>query len=508
MFFFFFLFLYCFFFFFFFLRIVSLLTMSDSSEQRVQLVAPTIHRNKTNSSNFSAEVDTSPVAQETPFESRDSDKVQKSKSHYGCYLGIVIFICIGLIAWNAVLTSEIEEIKSEPTVSGSKIANDTRTITANTSIIATNTPTISLTTTPTIDLPSTSNIDPTTTPTIQLCDNEDYFKQVLKEEHSQRIGGLIKNIHQDDQYEASGVLYDILRDVYWVVFDNLHSISKLSSDLARSDDNLLVSPSTDIKINKDDDGYEGITHDFENDVFYLLTESVGFDDENDDTFHHPLLRAVVYDEHDTFTQTQICAVDYVMPTDNKGLEGVAMILIDGIKYFVGLCEGNYCSYSDEGKDPGHGRLVLFKYEATSIVTDETYKYLISEGIECIHEVMNVYALPTYIAFIDYSDINFMSRNDSDVSNQYYVAIVSQASVAFWMGEVTWSLVDGPVFNDDYDGQIYEFPRGGDCEVIFCGVEGVTFVNEYEFVMVSDKAKKGSPWLCGTKSESIHILKLP
>eukprot|EP01083_Nonionella_stella_P075125 204027_1 len=494
-----------------FLRIVSLLTMSDSSEQRVQLVAPTIHRNKTNSSNFSAEVDTSPVAQETPFESRDSDKVQKSKSHYGCYLGIVIFICIGLIAWNAVLTSEIEEIKSEPTVSGSKIANDTRTITANvTSSIATNTPTISLTTTPTIDLPSTSNIDPTTTPTIQLCDNEDYFKQVLKEEHSQRIGGLIKNIHQDDQYEASGVLYDILRDVYWVVFDNLHSISKLSSDLARSDDNLLVSPSTDIKINKDDDGYEGITHDFENDVFYLLTESVGFDDDDSgDTFHHPILRAVVYDEQSTFTQTQICAVDYDMPSDNKGLEGVDIIVIDGVKYFVGLCEGNYCSKSDAGKDVGHGRILLFEYEPTSIVADGSYEYLIlSEGIQCIHQVINVYELPAYIEFIDYSDIEFKHRNDTDVANQYYVAIVSQSSAAFWMGEVTWSSVDGPEFNEDYDSEIYEFPRGGDCEVIFCGVEGVTFVNEYEFVMVSDKANVGSPWVCGSKSESIHIFKRP
>eukprot|EP01083_Nonionella_stella_P283425 964713_1 len=433
--------------------------------------------------------------------SSDPRPVQKSKSPYRCWLFQISLslISIGLIVWNVILTAEINQLKSESTLSTSNTAYNGHTHTTPAPIPPTDTPTMTA-----IDLSTTSTMEPT----LQLCDDEEYFKQVLKEEYNQRISGLLKNVDHDDQYEASGVTYDRLRDVYWVVFDNLHSISKLSSDLARSDDNLLVSPSTDIKINKDDDGYEGITHDFENDVFYLLTESVGFDDENDDTFHHPLLRAVVYDEHDTFTQTQICAVDYVMPTDNKGLEGVAMILIDGIKYFVGLCEGNYCSYSDEGKDPGHGRLVLFKYEATSIVTDETYKYLISEGIECIHEVMNVYALPTYIAFIDYSDINFMSRNDSDVSNQYYVAIVSQASVAFWMGEVTWSLVDGPVFNDDYDGQIYEFPRGGDCEVIFCGVEGVTFVNEYEFVMVSDKAKKGSPWLCGTKSESIHILKLP
>eukprot|EP01083_Nonionella_stella_P075126 204029_1 len=435
--------------------------------------------------------------------SSDPRPVQKSKSPYRCWLFQISLslISIGLIVWNVILTAEINQLKSESTLSTSNTAYNGHTHTTPAPIPPTDTPTMTA-----IDLSTTSTMEPT----LQLCDDEEYFKQVLKEEYNQRISGLIKNVDYDDQYEASGVTYDRLRDVYWVVSDNALSIIKLSSDLIRTDENLLVFPSADIKINKDDDGYEGVTHDDENDVFYLLSESVGFDDDDSgDTFHHPILRAVVYDEQSTFTQTQICAVDYDMPSDNKGLEGVDIIVIDGVKYFVGLCEGNYCSKSDAGKDVGHGRILLFEYEPTSIVADGSYEYLIlSEGIQCIHQVINVYELPAYIEFIDYSDIEFKHRNDTDVANQYYVAIVSQSSAAFWMGEVTWSSVDGPEFNEDYDSEIYEFPRGGDCEVIFCGVEGVTFVNEYEFVMVSDKANVGSPWVCGSKSESIHIFKRP
>eukprot|EP00483_Globobulimina_turgida_P008830 UN08848 len=199
-----------------------------------------------------------------------------------------------------------------------------------------------------------------------------------------------------------------------------------------------------------------------------------------------------------------------VPTDNKGFEGLDLIIIDGKKYFVALCEANFCSFSDEGRDVGHGRMVLIEFSFTDISSDYRYQYLIDELIDCVYNVINIFELPSYIVFEDYSDFQFMIDNSSSVDNVYDLAIVSQSSSALWIGQVEWSLDNGPVFDADYEEEIYPFPYGGDCEVIFCNVEGVTFVNQYEFVMVSDSAKRkgDQPWVCGQKEQSVHILKLP
>eukprot|EP01084_Bolivina_argentea_P184870 318838_1 len=99
----------------------------------------------------------------------------------------------------------------------------------------------------------------------------------------------------------------------------------------------------------------------------------------------------------------MCVVDFLDASYNKGFESLNLIEIDGQKYFVGLCEGNYCDAGSKGKDPGHGRMILINYEPQVLTTDDTeYTYLMDDGIDCIYTVVDQYKLPNYIDFIDYS----------------------------------------------------------------------------------------------------------
>lgn len=88
------------------------------------------------------------------------------------------------------------------------------------------------------------------------CEYDDYFKFTLKEEYTQSIGGMLKHSPNVPKFEASGVVYDASRDVYWVVFDSLWSIAMLTSDLTRNDANMLIE--SEQNNGDDDSGFEGI----------------------------------------------------------------------------------------------------------------------------------------------------------------------------------------------------------------------------------------------------------
>jgi len=177
--------------------------------------------------------------------------------------------------------------------------------------------------------------------------------------------------------------------------------------------------------------------------------------------------------------------------------------VDGMKYFVGLCEGNHCAKGDKGEDAGNGRLVLFGFGQRQILEEE-YQYLVDVGIGCLYSTIQTVHLPQEIEFIDYSALQFRPRNES--GDNFDVVVVSQQSAALWVGTAEWTQSEGLQIGN---GTSYQFPKGGDCETQFCNVEGVAMLSETEFVMVSDKVKgKGKqPWICGAKEQSIHIYKV-
>ena len=221
--------------------------------------------------------------------------------------------------------------------------------------------------------------------------------------------------------------------------------------------------------------------------------------------YHPLIREVRYDGGAIYSENRLCAVDFEASSDNKGFEGLQVVAVDGEKYFVGLCEGNYCSHGRKGRESGNGRLVLIGFGPHSI-SEAKHQYLVDVGIGCLYSTMDTVALPPAVDFVDYSALQFRPCNDSGDGFNYEVVVVSQESAALWRGKAEWTQQNGLRFGG---GAIYQFPKGGDCQTQFCNVEGVQMLDDDSFVMVSDEVKgRGKqPWICGQKDQSIHIFKI-
>eukprot|EP01084_Bolivina_argentea_P205698 351353_1 len=169
----------------------------------------------------------------------------------------------------------------------------------------------------------TCSVSTTPTPeTTVFCDRDDYFKDILKEEYTKTFGGIINDqtVETAKAFEASGVVYDSLRNVYWVVFDNLWSLAKLQADLTRSEENILVvNDMYDTNIDVwDESAFEGIAWDYDTDIFYLLTEGVEFENNNGEEVNLALIRMVSYDEGVVYIEHDVCAIDFEFASDNKG----------------------------------------------------------------------------------------------------------------------------------------------------------------------------------------------
>jgi hypothetical protein len=63
-----------------------------------------------------------------------------------------------------------------------------------------------------------------------------------------------------------------------------------------------------------------------------------------------------------------------------------------------------------------------------------------------------------------------------------------------------------LFEDD--GQLFLFPRDDKGRIIYCNLEGVTWLGNDRLVVVSDKGKADQSKRCASTDQSIHIFKLP
>ena len=86
-------------------------------------------------------------------------------------------------------------------------------------------------------------------------------------------------------------------------------------------------------------------------------------------------------------------------------------------------------------------------------------------------------LPAWLPFEDYSGIEVRGE---------YVAITSQASAMVWVARVQ---VGETVTFDE--GELFEFPRDEQGEVVFCNIEGVAWGGKKVLVTVSDRMKQAS-----------------
>lgn len=271
-----------------------------------------------------------------------------------------------------------------------------------------------------------------------------------------KIYKLLPGYDSDDKFEASGVYY--LDGYFYVACDNLYKIAKIKSTLPQnSNQNFLLGSGSG------DSGFEGITYDNNNTPnFFVVEEAV-----QSGNVYHPRIRE--YDASMNYQSSMWAQYDFTSSNSNKGFEGIAWVFRNGEDYLLGLVEGT-------GKIP-----VLHKT---------------STQWEKIAEI----TLPASVTFNDYSDIAVYGNK---------VAITSQEDAQIWIGTLSatsWSITGGTAYN---------FPKGSSAGIVGAGtkvlygnIEGVSFINANQIVVVSDKAKSDQPSYQQYKEQSIHIFNLP
>jgi hypothetical protein len=193
-----------------------------------------------------------------------------------------------------------------------------------------------------------------------------------------------------------------------------------------------------------------------------------------------------------------CDTDYDFEAANKGFEGAVYIVGTGdVEYLLALCEGNHCAGKARGKEAGNGRLALLERGS-----DATGK--------CIFRRVAEIKLPRSANFIDYSAITIYQGQDGIADDgSMTVAVASQASAALWVSSVKAVPPEQGYFQFG-DGTVFDFPRNDNCQVVYCNIEGVAFLDRHTIVAVSDKMKsKGrQDFRCFAKAQSVHLFVFP
>lgn len=262
---------------------------------------------------------------------------------------------------------------------------------------------------------------------------------------------------QGIDWEASGV---VARDGYLhVVFDNTIAIGHV---------NLALTQGTVTAGEVKNSQYEGITYDDHGTAhYYVVKETDG------DAVH----RGQIIQLDEGWAEQAEELTDAMFEEPNSGLEGIAWLWANDNDYLLALCEANGCGSGNAAA--GNGRIKVLKQDGDVWLTEA------------------VLELPSSAAFLDYSDIALRDRGDGTAT----VAVVSQRSSAMWVGMLAqgpWRFVDS--------GAVYSFPTTSDGFVQYCSVEGVTFLDDETFAMVSDKTTESGA--CTEKDESVHVFRLP
>ena len=280
-----------------------------------------------------------------------------------------------------------------------------------------------------------------------------------------KISDLLKD-RPDKRYEASGVHFK--NGYLYVVFDDEPNILRIKPDWGTSEE-----APTLIETHVRTIGYEDITYQpFERRWYCLIeaseTRSGGFKPRIDE-----------FDASFRFIDSRW--LDFPVKRENKGIEGLSTLRYRDEDYVLGLCEGNACKSGSAGREPGQGRIQVFRR------TDGDWQHA------------GTIKLPPSVLFEDYASLDVRNR---------YVTVISQVSSAMWVGRVR----SDPASLDDLfedEGRTFLFPRDKQDRIIYCNLEGVTWLPDRRLIVVSDKANPDEQASrCRRKDQSIHIFKLP
>merc|ERR1712216_1097744 len=316
---------------------------------------------------------------------------------------------------------------------------------------------------------------------LQVCTGRDFTKTTLNLLGEQKFAGMLTNVHNSHKFEGSDVVR--IGDFYYVVFDSLWAIGKFAMNFPfySSINQLITTPSHDVL---EDSGFEAIVYNAATKTIFLVQESIKGEQ---DGKYRAIIQEVqlTSDPHLTTAATYkdlgpACATSHTFEGDSKGLEGAAGIWDNGEFKVLGLCEGNSCSETKGVKDdPGHGEVLLM---SKKVDKDGSCRWSTEKKIK----------IPPTAYFIDYSAIS--------ISPSGRVALTSQENATVWVGTFDNKTME---FGE---GTVYNFPRNDRCQIIFCNVEGVTWLDEEAGVMVtasdSMKGKAKQPFECQQKDQSM------
>jgi hypothetical protein len=291
--------------------------------------------------------------------------------------------------------------------------------------------------------------------------DEAAFLELVREA---RIGDLLKG-SGGTGFEASGVH---LKDGYLhIIFDDSSRLFRLRSDWWLNGEDPVF-----LDLKGTAAGYEDITYHPSTRRWYCLIEAA-------ETKPGTLTPRV--DEFDqTFVFIRSFRLEFPLKAGNKGFEGLTAFHDAGDDYLLGLCEGNGCKTGSAGARPGKGRIQVFKRRG------QTWRHA------------GTIRLPETVRFKDYSSLEF--RNGT-------LTVISQASSALWVGCLRG---EEAIREDPFEdhGRLFLFPRDGKGRIVYCNVEGVTWLSDDILAVVSDRAKAGQPGRCARKDQSVHVFRLP
>ena len=282
--------------------------------------------------------------------------------------------------------------------------------------------------------------------------------KLLKE---RKIAELVAPPKGSSVLEASGVI--VKGGDFYVVFDNIRRAARIGPSLAPG------SPRHGwFGRRRAGEGYEDIAYSPNRKRFYLLVEA---EKHIDGTY-----KAIVdqCDETGRFTETHW--IDFPLEKRNTGFEGLAAVRWKGVDYLLALCEGNKCRAGRKGRIGGGGRIHVLVRKAG------------------VWSPVAQIKLPQTVDFEDYAAVAL--RGDR-------IAVISQATSRLWIGRLryeTWTVAGR--------GRIYDFPRTKRGKPRYCNLEGVSWLSNTTFVLVSDLPKAWCGKRCAKTGQSIHIFALP
>ncbi|MCX6693497.1 MAG: hypothetical protein NT074_02955 [Methanomicrobiales archaeon] len=264
--------------------------------------------------------------------------------------------------------------------------------------------------------------------------------------------------------EASGVH---LKDGYLhIIFDDDSHLLRLKLDWRQAGEEPVL-----LELKGTAAGYEDITYQSSTNRWYCLIETA--------EMHSGIFMPRIDEFDESFTFIKSYWLNFPFKTSSKGFEGLSILRYAGNDYLLGLCEGNKCKSGNAGIEPGKGRIQVFK--------------LALENWEHVGTIR----LPKTVLFKDYSSLDFCNG---------CLTVISQSSSAMWVGRLR---AEPAGFEDllKDDGELFLFPHDEKDRIMYCNLEGVTWLGNDRLVVVSDKAKSDQSNRCARKEQSIHIFKL-